>query len=125
MNGHESCFENKDHIMGEFGIRDMFPKKTGVFIKRHVHNYGHLETVEKGSIRLTLELPEETKVKEFKAGSAVYIPEGAYHTAEALEDNTIVRCIFFARNAEGEVIRTNDGWDFDFESSMVNDPSFT
>jgi len=126
MNGQETCFNNKDHIAGEFGFRDMYPRAKGVFIHRHVHNYGHLETVVRGSILLTLELPDGIREKVFTQGAAVYIPAGAHHTAEALEAGTLVRCIFHARNAEGEIIKTDGGWDFDPESAncMADDPAF-
>lgn len=101
MNGLESCFNHNDKILGDFGVRTMHAKQVGYFIHEHVHNYGHLEEVISGSVELILKSVDFTSSKILKTGEITFIPSGIYHTAVALEENTIVRCIFHARDAEG------------------------
>jgi quercetin dioxygenase-like cupin family protein len=113
MNGQLTCFRNEDQILGDFGVRVMHSLAKGYFIHEHVHNYSHLEVVIAGSIRLTVETEDLTWTRVYKQGGMANIPAGAKHTAESLEDGTIVYCIFDARNAEGEV------------TDMTNQPAFT
>lgn len=109
MDGQQSCFSNQDRIMGEFGVRTMHAKQVGYFIEKHVHNYGHLEIVACGAIELIL---GEDEPMILNVGEFVFVPAKIEHTARALKDNTIVHCIFHARDAEGVV-------------DMANHPEFT
>lgn len=102
MNGQESCFNNEDEILGDFGVRTMHAKQVGYFIEKHVHNYGHLEEVISGSIRLVLTSKEFQDDRVLKVGEMAFIPANVFHTAVALEENTIVRCIFHVKNVEGK-----------------------
>lgn len=109
MNGQESCFNNNDKILGEFGLRVMESKGEGYFIEKHVHNYGHLETVITGSIEITL---GDNSPMIMRNGDAIYVPAHVEHTARALQNGTVVHCVFHARDAEGVI-------------DMADHPAFT
>lgn len=102
MNGQESCFNNDDKILGDFGVRTMHAKTVGYFIHKHVHNYNHLEEVISGSIELTLEENNFIQTQILNIGDMVLIPAKVFHTARSLKKNTVLRCIFHVKNAEGK-----------------------
>lgn len=107
MTSRETCFSNTDRVFGEFGVREMHSLGLGHFIHAHTHNYPHLEVVIRGSIRLTL---GDGEPRVMQQGEVVEVPAETLHTAEALEDGTVVYCIFHARNAEGGPMVNNEAF---------------
>lgn len=108
-------------VSGNIYIRPMPHRlaKAGDSVEGHAHNFDHTSIVMVGAARFEADLIDgrHISVDKFAPNEEygdtrchVLIKAGIHHKITALEDNTIVWCVYAHRNPQGEVIQYFDGW---------------
>jgi hypothetical protein len=98
-------------VSGNVFIRPNVLENAGEYIDGHTHNFDHTSIVFTGAVRVTQKTPDGNEfTQEFHAPAHFLVKANYSHLIEALEDKTVVWCVYSHRNAQGDVIEQNPGW---------------
>jgi quercetin dioxygenase-like cupin family protein len=92
---------------GNVFIRPNRELMAGQVVQGHAHNFDHTSIVFTGAVSVKRD-EEDTQV--FRAPSHFLVRAGVRHEITALEDNTTFWCVYSHRDAQGDVVQTNEGW---------------
>ena len=104
-----------EYQAGNVFVRQMpFPKASDV-VEGHAHAFDHVTYCARGALKIERLAPDGTveRVIEKRASQGwnwVLIEAGVCHRITALEDNSMVHCIYSHRNPQCEVVQEWDGW---------------
>lgn len=98
-------------ISGNVFIRPNTLQYKGDAVDGHKHNFDHTTIVFKGSVHVKAKLPDGREIEQdFAAPGHFLVLKGVEHEITALEDNTVFWCVYSHRNAQGDVVEDNIGW---------------
>jgi quercetin dioxygenase-like cupin family protein len=100
----------------EFQCGNIYVRPSGVLAAGsvtggHEHNFDHTTYIVSGAVRIKRIAPDgHSNVQDFSAGEWTLIRAQDHHEIVSLIDGTVFHCIYSHRNAQGEVVQTNEGW---------------
>lgn len=98
-------------VSGNIFIRPMTLLKAGDKIKGHTHKFDHTAIVFTGALKIKAKLKDGREVEqEFQAPAHALIKAGVEHELTAIDDGTIVWCVYSHRSPQGDVIQQYIGW---------------
>ena len=100
-----------EFVSGNIMIRPMILEKAGSVVQGHKHTFDHTSIVFTGSVRVKAVLPNGRALEQdFSKASHFLVLAGVEHEITALEDGTIVWCVYSHRDPQGDVIQQHIGW---------------
>lgn len=110
MNGKDCDFEKKEFYCGPIGIRPIHLPKRFDIIEPHDHEFDHACLVLNGSVKATgTNKDGVTWEKDYKKGDMWNVEAFSMHGITALEENTVIYCIFTHRSPDGKIVQEYTG----------------
>jgi len=88
-------------FVGNVWVRQTWLPKVGDTSGGHTHYHDHVSLLVRGSVEITV---GEEPPKTFAAPTFIVIKKEHRHRIVALEDETLLYCVFALRDVDGEVI---------------------
>lgn len=98
---HQAAVQEAGYF-GNVWVRKLYWAKAGDEHPGHAHQFDHISLLVKGSVRLQQE--GDPVAHEYAAPAYIQIPKQVRHHFTALEDDTLLWCIFALRDATGDVV---------------------
>ena len=100
-----------EFVSGNILIRPNTLATKGEKLPGHAHGFDHTTIVFSGAVRVKAAFPDGRIVEQdFTAPSHFLVKADVEHEIEALENETVVWCVYSHRTPQGEVIQENIGW---------------
>lgn len=96
-----------EFVSGNIFVRPMHFVQAGYKIQLHDHPFDHTTIVFRGKVRIYAIYGDgHWAQKDIDAPAHCLISKDVRHELTALEDDTVVWCVYSHRNAAGEVVQT-------------------
>lgn len=101
-------------VVGPIQMRKFHLAKTCDADEGHQHHYDHALLVLRGRLKVSYRYEQDGKTvegesREFGQGESLTVKADVFHTAKALEPDTLYACIFSHHDFDGQVVQTYTG----------------
>lgn len=109
-------------VSGNVFIRPIALAKAGEKMDGHTHNFDHTTIVFTGAVRVVKRRPTNqmdasgrpimvvVSEKNLKAPASILIEANAHHEITAIENNSVLWCVYSHRDPQGDVVQEYNGW---------------